>query len=222
MIQATEDGNTTNGFLERHRSAGIVAFLALLVLLAIPCGWCAWWFNSTSGTPWPYPTPAFSIEELLLDESTFPEGWRAARPFDPERRIPAEQIVLDFHTNKCHVLMAGVSHRVQRFYGGASAAAEAYPEEVAYWFSPNWGDWSVPSELSYKSPMADQFRFGCYTEEETATIVCQTIGQYEQYIVVFDAELDPGRPECLTFDDLEKILIAVDERMAEYLGKDTQ
>jgi hypothetical protein len=220
MIQATEDGNTTNGFLERHRSASIAAFLALLVLLAIPCGWCAWWFNSTSATPWPYPTPAFSIGELLLDESAFPEGWRANTPFDPDHRIAAEQIRRHILTSKCHPLMVGVGQEVYRFYGGASAATEAYPEEAAFWFHRNRGDWSVQPKFSYESPVADQFRFGCYIDKDFDCTHYVALGQYEQYMVVLDAKLDPDHPECLSYTDLEKILIAIDERMALYLGKD--
>jgi hypothetical protein len=220
MSRAAEGGSMANGFLERHRSAGIVAFLALLVLLAIPCGWCAWWFNSTSGTPWPYPTPAFSVEELLLDESAFPEGWRALTPSDPDRRIPAEQLGRHLLPSRCHPLMVGATHDVYRFYGGASSAAEEYPEELGFWFSRNWGDWGISPELSYGSAVADQYRFGCYLDEEFHNIHCRGLGQYEEYIVVFSAKLDPDHPECLSYTDLEKILIAIDEKMAPYLGKD--
>ena len=208
----------SDGFLEKHRSAAIVGFWALLVLLAVPCGWWAWW-GSTSGTPWPYPTPAFSIEKLLLDESVFPDGFRAIRPFDPEERIAAEQIARNFLTEKCHPLLVGAGQDVYRFYGGADSAAEAYPEQIAIWFSPNRGDWSTPPELSYESVVADQYRFGCYYDEDFYCKRCQAVAQYGEYIVLFSAHLDPDHPACLSFTDLERILAAIDERMPLYLGK---
>jgi hypothetical protein len=205
-----------NGFLERHRSVSRVAFLALLVLLALSCV-CLQVTGRIGQIP--YPTPAFPIQDLLLDESAFPEGWRADRPFDPEHRIPAEQIARDFHTNGCHPLMVGAGQEVYHFYGGADSASEAYPGEVAYWLSPNWGDWSIPPELSYESRVADQFRIGCYTDEDFHWRRCVALSQYEEYVVRLNVRLDPEHPECVSFTDLEQILIASDERMAEHLGE---
>jgi hypothetical protein len=49
--------------------------------------------------------------------------------------------------------------------------------------------------------------------------VCQVVGQYEEYIVRFHTRIDPEHPECLSFADLERLLIAIDERMAEHLGE---
>jgi hypothetical protein len=217
MIQATEDGSTTNGFLERHRSAGIAAFLAVFLLLALSCV-CLQVTGRIGYVP--HPTPAFPTDDLLLDESPFPEGWRAVRPFDPDQRLAAEQTARHLLTSKCHPLMVGAGHEVYRFYAGARAAAEAYPEQVAFWFSPNVGDWIIDPELSYESPVADQFRYGCYIDEDFDSTHCVALGQYEQYVVVLDATLDPDHPDCLRYTDLEKILIAIDEKMALYLGKD--
>jgi hypothetical protein len=67
--------------------------------------------------------------------------------------------------------------------------------------------------------VADQYRFGCYTDEDFHCRHCQAVGQYGQYIVVFDAKLDLDHPECLSFTDLERALVAIDERMAEHLGE---
>lgn len=205
-----------NGFLERHRSVGIVAVLGLFVLLALSCV-CLQVTGRIGQVP--YPTPAFPIQDLLLDESAFPGGWRADRPFDPEERIPAEQLARNFLTDKCHPLLVGAGQDVYRFYWGADSAAEAYPEQIAIWFSPNRGDWSIPPELSYQSAVADQCRFGCYYDEDFYCKRCQAVAQYGEYIVLFSAHLDPDHPECLSFTDLEQILVAIDERMVEHLGE---
>jgi len=208
-----------NGFLERHRSAGIVAVLALFMLAALSCV-CLQVTGRIGYVP--YPTPAFPIENLLLDESAFPEGWRAVRPFDPEHRVPTQQVARDFLTGKCHPLVTGVGQEVYRFYGGASSAGEAYPQQIAIWFSPNWGDWSIPAGLSYDSRVADQFRILCYIDEEFHCTRCVALGQYEEYVVRLNVRLDPEHPECLTFTDLERILVAIDDKMALYLGEDSE
>ena len=206
-------------FLSRHRSLGVVAFLGLLVVLTALCVCVG---IPDSMRPIPYPTPAFPIENLLLDKSVFPEGWRPHHPFDPEVRLPAEQIVLYFHRSRCPSYWLVAGHEVYRFYAGATSAAEAYPEEIAVWFSPTYGTWSVPAELPYHSVVADQFQFACYTEERTGNMTCQEVAQYEEYIVVFDVEMNPEYQDCLSFSDLERILVAIDDRMAFYLGKEME
>jgi hypothetical protein len=219
MATATEGGGVAMGFLERHRGMGVVAVLALLVLVACSCV-CLQVTGRIGQVP--HPTPAFPIEDLLLDESAFPEGWRADAPFDPEWGMASEETARHFHTSKCHPLMVGASHGVNRFSWGADSAAEAYPEQIAIWFSPNWGEWSVPPQLSYESGVADQYRLGCYYDEDSHCTRCQAMAQYGEYIVLFSAHFDPDHPECLTFTDLEWILLAIDERMALYLGKEAQ
>lgn len=92
------------------------------------------------------------------------------------------------------------------------------------WFAPRqgWRPWSVPAELPYQSSVADRFRFACYGRDGSSVQICQAVGQYEEYIVAFDIHMDSEHPDCMSFKDLEGILIAIDERMALYLGKDME
>jgi len=171
-----------------------------------------------------YPPPAFPVEELLLDESTFPEGWHAHRDsYDPEDRLPAEQIALGLHINGCGPYSLGAGQYVYRFFDGAEEAATAYRTESALWFSARegWGPWGTPPELPYESPVADQFRLACCADQTSSQRFCQAVGQYEEYVVLLDVDMNPEYPECMDFNDLERIVAAVDDRMASHLGKNT-
>lgn len=223
MTPAAKGGSIVNGFLQRHRSAGIAAFVALLVLLALSC-LC---LQVTGGSgPIPNATPAFAIEKLLLDESAFPEGWEAGKPWDPEVRISAEQIGVFFRKDRCPSYSLSAHHEIYRFFEGAQSASDGFARETMVWFASDdawgWGTWQESTSLQYQSSVADQYRLACRANEDSGRAMCRALGQYQGYIVIFDAEMNPHYPDCMSLADLQQILIAIDERMAEYLGKDTQ
>ncbi|NIN68303.1 MAG: hypothetical protein GTO63_27065 [Anaerolineae bacterium] len=201
------------------RTVELVAISAVLVLCCILCRpafnaiylevGC---FGDETATSRP------SVEELLLDlgESAFPNGWRAREPFDPEEWLPAEQIGL-FYDHECAVALL----EVYRFSDDPRCAATGYQKQVRGWFA-RWDEmspWAVPAELPYRSSVADQYRFNCCSRPDDSHQVCQAAAQYEEYVVVFLAHLSP---DCMTFTELESILVAIDGRMAPYLGKEME
>jgi hypothetical protein len=223
----------------RHRaraSLTVLAVLAFLLLSSVACKRLVYsiWYEvscggfgmvpngflaETFGIEYHGPERSFAVADLLLDESAFPDGWLAGgEPYDPEDRMPAEQIAVDFFIHECPFsLRAG--HDVYRFYGGSRCAEMGYRLKTPVWFAPRdgWGPWAVPAELSYESRAADEYRLSCYTHQESGTRTCQAVGRFEEYVVRF---LTPMSPNCMTFADLERILVAIDERTAFYLGKD--
>jgi hypothetical protein len=48
---------------------------------------------------------------------------------------------------------------------------------------------------------------------------CQAVAQYAEYISFLNSYVGP---QSITLGDLERVLIAIDERMALYLGEDTE
>lgn len=168
------------------------------------------------------PRRGFSIEDLLLGESVLPEGWEAGgKPFDPQDGLPAEQIAVTFFRHRCPDYSLVASHDAYRFLSGTRCAEMAYRRKSRVWFAlrEGWGAWEVPAALPYQSPVADEFRFNCYNREDGGAQSCQALGRYDEYIVRFRATMSS---QCMTFTDLERVLIAIDERMAGCLGKDTQ
>jgi hypothetical protein len=49
--------------------------------------------------------------------------------------------------------------------------------------------------------------------------MCIVTAQYEEYLIRFNVHM---HPEFMTYQDLERVLRAIDERMARNLGKQAQ
>ena len=232
--------------LSREKSRSVITLLAILALPVLSCLVCrplvnSIWYEMSCdglgivgdgfliealGIEYHAPRRSFPIEDLLLDESVFPQGWEVGgEPYNPEDRMPAEQIALSFFadTSECpSSLITG--HDVYRYYGGASCADMGYRSKAPTWFSPweGYDPWRTPAELSYQSPAANRFRLSCCTRQGSSVQICQATAQYQEYLVRFDTSIDPERPDCMSFADLGRILVAIDERMALYLGEDSE
>jgi len=198
------------------RSYVLVGLLLVLADSALSCLGC----RVTRG----YPPPPFPNEELLLDGSAFPEGWSAYEGFsNPREWLPADQIGRHYVRHDCPRYSLLASHSVYRFFEGENSAIGGYQRCANSWFAPeeDWEAWAVPAELPYHSPVADEYRFNCHGPEGENAWVCQAVGRYNEYVVrlLVDMDSEPEYPECMSFADLERILVAIDERMAQYLSE---
>ena len=203
-----------------EESPTVMALIAILSTAMLLCS-CVGYESS----PYPRATPASTIEQLLIEQSMLPDDWQVwAGTFEPRQWLPAEQIALSFGIDGCAPNSLGGSHYVYRFPNGARSVASAYRYKTTIWFAATegWGPWDVPPQLVHKSPLADQYRFDCTIRLGSTVQTCQAVGQYEECLVRFHTSMDAKHPECMSFVDLERILIAIDERVALYLGKETQ
>lgn len=193
------------------RRLGLVGLIAVLVSSILSC-------VDITVDGGPVATPSFPIESLLLDESAFPEGWTAYEAFEPRDGFG---LAISITFSPPRGSAGGIALHAAYTARSSEEAAHGYQTWAEFWFweSEGWGPWSVPRELPYQSPVADQFRFACYAEREGAREVCQATGQYERYMIRFRTFMNP---DTMTFDDLERILLAIDERMALYLAKDME
>jgi hypothetical protein len=171
------------------------------------------------------PERDFEIEELLVDVSSFPAHWYVVSPpapyphYDGAMTTQAEDIYTGFKADSSTLLVAG--QLVYRF-GASWKAAAAYREQLPVEFNNNsvasLTPWEIPRELPYESEVADQFHLACHVNGiGTPATVCEAMAQYEEYLVVFHTVVDS---EYMTYAELERILVAIDERMALYLDKD--
>ena len=185
----------------------VVSCLAMAAWVIAGCVGC-------SGVPVPRP---FAIEELLIDQSLLPQGWEQQGP--PSSRNAPVRLGVE-RSGVSFISYGGVANQHVYRCNSVRAAAREYPGEADSWFSPRegWGAWTVPAVLPYESAVADQFRFNCYTHQASGGQACQAVGRYDEYIVRFYTAMSD---DYMTFTDLERILAAIDERMALYLEKDT-
>lgn len=158
----------------------------------------------------PPPAPC-GIESLLVTESLFPTGWKeeSARVEDAPARFGVEKIGKGFSSAEPLAI-----HQVYRATD-ASAAARGYEDFQSDFASrDDQSDWIVPGGLSYKSSIADEFRVGCAVRYPSKQERCLFIGHYGVYVVRFHTHMSP---ELMTYQDLERILLDIDRRMAECL-----
>jgi hypothetical protein len=165
------------------------------------------------------PLRPFPIDQLPIDTSAFPPGpgWvmGAEGPFVPASSplggsAGDEQIAAIFYGN------GGVANeQIYRFESREEAAKE-YDRRLTADFRQGAYDtpWIVPSEVS-RSTAADQSFLAC--SEQGGIPMCQFIGQYEEYIVLFTTHMPPS---FMTYTDLEHVLQAIDQQMVRYLQGD--
>ena len=167
------------------------------------------------------PERDFAIEYLLLDLSVFPEGWYVNRSAGPtpsgDGAILAEDSIEISYKANGPVLFTAMQE-VYRFRS-VEWAAQEYRDQLPILFNNNSAamltTWELPNELPYQSLAAAQSHFACGQSEITNQWGCRFLGQYDEYLVIFSTFIG----EEMTYTDLDQILKAIDERMANYLAK---
>jgi hypothetical protein len=112
----------------------------------------------------------------------------------------------------------GAYEKIYRMASMAVATRE-FERQIEVWFPTRgyWSSWERPAEVAYESSVADRFRVACAHDTARSNLAqkCHFIGQYEEYLVWFSTDMSP---DYMTYEDLEHVLQAIDERMAQYLG----
>jgi len=172
-------------------------------------------------------TPVYpSIDELLVEVSVFPAGWKAVEPdwtHPPQapwsgRTSMIEYISQDFYSVAGKGAVAGEEIRQ---FDSPQAAAEEYRRRVAGKFQDTeWSTpWTMPVELSFESVAANQYRYACSIagEGELAQPQCVYIAQYGVYVVYFGVAIYDTT--AITYADLDPIFEAIDERFIQDRGE---
>jgi hypothetical protein len=160
------------------------------------------------------------IDRVVIDESSFPDGWIATEPntdFPPlapwtsgrDEVAYVSRTFYDPSENPSGV--AGIT--IQRFRRIRQAASE-YEHEVDVTFrirdEKNQTSWSIPESLSsFESSSADRYRYACSTI--SSQVWCSYVAQYEVYTVAFHSSLYDIN--VFTYTDLLPVFHAIDEHM---------
>jgi len=174
------------------------------------------------------PERKFAIEELFIDASVFPPGWEAD-PGGPQidtGRAPLgggpdtiQRRVLFFHAEgTVKGKSVGAYEQIYRM-ASVKVAAKEFERQMSLWFPKGkyWTPWERPGDVEYQSSVADRFYLACASHgatPETRVPMCDMVGQYEEYLVWFSTDMSP---DFMTYQDLEHVLEAIDERMEHYL-----
>jgi hypothetical protein len=176
-------------------------------------------------------TERIDMLDLMLDVSVFPEEWeRCIGPTQQPEHLRPERHASEFwfvgfcptRSERFEQGIDGAEHDVFRYGNPLEAATVFYGTFLREDFSNRYtaSPWSVPEAWSYQSDTADGFRFACAEIESLdlrrRVMTCLTLAQYAEYVSSFSTTLDP---EYMTLEQLERVLVAIDERMAQHLGR---
>ena len=154
------------------------------------------------------PHRTFTTSDLLVNLSDLPAGWRPDR--SPSKAIDylgtddSAGIVLDAYDDP---YKGRFFYNVYRF-DSIDKAKSVYKDLMSV--LPG----KVPSEWTYRSPIADDYLLACYDWEGRSTPVCRMSARYQEYTISIYTHILPDR---MSLVDLEKILRVIDSRMTHYL-----
>jgi hypothetical protein len=160
----------------------------------------------------PAPQRTFTLEDLLVGKELITSNWSdLGGPTVPlgNDLCSTECIRIAFGKTDSEVPMKA-SEDIYRFRSIGIAQSEYY-----YKFLPNTQYFLPDEDWYFKSRYATQSFFGCYTNLNAGDRGCLWGGQYDEFIVEFYAKIIPGE---MSVEDMEKIIIAIDERIVFYLG----
>ena len=154
------------------------------------------------------PSRECTLESMLLTQDDFPSDTIVNKISSPIAEMSRESA--GFTARYGDSLMY---HEINR-YLSSDDAKEIFQEgrDIHFRTTEYYGPWETPTELSYVSPIAQQYYVACGKVDEKYQ--CRMIGQYEEYYVFFFAYISDNG---VTFDILNDLLQKIDERMEQCL-----
>ncbi len=158
--------------------------------------------------PVPAPVRPFSLIDLLIDSSSFPDNWEVIHgPVEAHDSIThAEELMHVFFGTDIEGITA--RHDIYRW---SSVQDADYAYEKWFYIAPV----ETPIGWSYQSSVADKYHFECYDYVPSQRNGCVWTGLYQEYIVVFSAWMHLDR---ITLSDIENILATIDSIMDRNLN----
>jgi hypothetical protein len=162
----------------------------------------------------PAPKRSFEINNLIINQSDIPSSWQAFTPFLPsgDDLATKESIAIRFG----EIVNGGKKYYAKEGayrYTTIGVASRVYK----YWFIEHPRVVHSVGEWGFQSPIADESHFACDpVSGGNFNQYCEWAGRYDEFIIVFGTQMIQNE---MTLSDLEKIVKAIDIRMAQNLNK---
>jgi hypothetical protein len=175
-------------------------------------------------TPSP-PGRDFALQDLLVNGDHYPSDWVLCEgPSNIMTNEGQEEgVFITFQTDAPVRVRAG--EHVYRYASERKAAWHFRRFERTYFNDDGFyvlTPWTTPAELPYASAVANQSRFACaersFGFEKTS---CGFLGRYDEYLVFWAATMAAEGIPYMEYTELEVILRAIDQTMADHgLGQE--
>jgi len=157
------------------------------------------------------PTPMvrdFPIIDLLIGLSDMPKGWSVKIQPEQFREVGALDAAQIAFVSSSEEPRNGASIGIYNY----ATTEEAIRVFDRHYKTRVYGD--IPATWNNPLVSANQYKVGCYNREGQEPYVCTWAAQYQEFVVLFDTWIIP---EYMSFEDFEKVVIAIDNRMTLYL-----
>lgn len=165
------------------------------------------------------PQRSFDSSDLLLTLDGLPKNYRVAdlpQPMGPDSPIAMgdpDDSYTSFHTLD-DVHLAAIA-RVYRF-STMPNAERWYNNHLSLEFAVATRSvpWSIPADLTYRSPYTNRFHLGCTLTGVDGQEVCKIMAQYEEFVAIFHSTIAEDIMTVAQFNDTVR---HIDERLAKFL-----
>jgi hypothetical protein len=151
----------------------------------------------------------FRATQLLITASDMPAGWKLDK-------VSNKNVPYMGGLESAYVLFVLVNQDNGPNFAGMGVFRYRDIEGALEMFKLHYqGFGDVP--LAWHAPQlnADQIWFGCVNRPAPSPPACIWAAIYEEYLVEFTTPLLPG---YMTLDDLARVVAAIDNKMARYIG----
>jgi len=175
----------------------------------------------------PTPTPLLGwrlpVSGLFVDEYAFPEGWLVEFPEDT---VTDPTVNYVYRSWGCGHISGTVDQQIWRAYT-TSEAKDKYTELRDSQFQPSRSlhpsttfiEFEPPSEISFRSQIADEFYLACGWWDWA---YCQVVARYRNYVVLMrlarEAECEGHVTHGLTYPEIETVVRAMDARFEQFFA----
>lgn len=187
----------------------IIALCALGCIVSFQLFWngCLWWECA--------PARYFDVLDLELPRRLFPEQANYNSIYlddddDLETLRSSGQTIYWDNGN-------GLAIYIVDKYASNKNASRNFERTQKSFFSAHTDfvspiPWSTPGELTYISPLADEFFLACGMVLTKDDYRCGVIARYQEFVLFFNATIS----EMMSYDDFQKIVIFMDEQISNH------
>lgn len=183
--------------MQAVRKAARIVLLKLAIAISLVLSACTQ----------PAPERSFTTMDLLIDPSDVSASWQLLFASTSKDHIGSGSHIAFLTTDSQEA-------RADQYVYCYDSIPRAKSRYKKFFLDPVGG---TPPEWEYQSLVADQFSFACYKTQGREH--CEWAGRYDEYIVTFGVWLIPDR---VSLEDVEQVVRAIDERMAQYLDIPSQ
>lgn len=156
------------------------------------------------------PERTFSVFDLSLPNHLLPGNVVINPMVTPSEPSGVESGYISFFWQESGNSYSGILD-VDRY--GTETRAKKIFESSLYWRSR--GSYEAHPEITYESPIADEFLIGCGSSMFDKGYDCSLLARYQEFVVVFNSSIGKQMSES----QFEQIVINIDQQMTSFLGQ---